>query len=257
LIVDRSHARSSCRLLGLVLLAALAATAAGAAARPPVLQPRLPLAATAPASAAAAVPAASQSPKPPESEQEEIYNYLHAPAVRWIARKLHLSANAASRIFVFINFAILFFLIAAPLAKIMPKVMRKRTETLRHNIRTAREVGEDAKARLSAMEAKLAGLGAEIEEIRAQVEREIQEDQARIKTALEEEKTRIVAAAEQELNVATLQARRGLRALAAGMAIEQASKQFVLTPETDRALIAEFIGHVDGDHDGAAHGGEQ
>jgi hypothetical protein len=51
-----------------------------------------------------------------------------------------------------------------------------------------------------------------------------------------------------------------LRNLAATLAVEQASKQLVLTPETDRALIAEFISHVGGNHagnDGALRGGEQ
>jgi F-type H+-transporting ATPase subunit b len=35
-----------------------------------------------------------------------------------------------------------------------------------------------------------------------------------------------------------------LRSFAADLAIEQAEKQLVLTPETDRALIAEFISDV-------------
>ena len=42
--------------------------------------------------------------------------------------------------------------------------------------------------------------------------------------------------------MAAAQARRGLRHFAADLAIEQAAKQLVLTPETDRALIAQFMG---------------
>ena len=253
----------SCRIVWLVVLAGLTATVAAtpvrAAAQPSALRASLELAVTAP-NATAANPAAVQTAKPPESEDQKIYNYLHSPTVQWIAQKLHLSVDAASRIFVIINFLILFLLIAAPLTKMMPRVMRKRSETLRHNIKSAREIGEEAKARLSAVEAKLAGLNEEIEKIRSQVEQESLEDQARIKAALEEERTRIVAAAEQELNAASTQARRGLRALAAELAIEQASKQLVLTPETDRALIAEFIGHVGNNHtrnDGGLRGGKQ
>ncbi len=51
-------------------------------------------------------------------------------------------------------------------------------------------------------------------------------------------------AAEQELSVAAAQAQRGLRHFAADLAIEQAARQMTLSPETDRALIAEFIGSV-------------
>lgn len=204
-------------------------------------------------------PATGESDQSPDSPRK-IYRYLHSPAVRWISQKLHLGMNVTSRIFVVINFLILFLLIAGPLTKFMPRIMRKRAETLRHNIKTAREVGEDAKARLSAVEAKLAGLNEEIGKVRAQVEQEMLEDQTRIKAAMEEEKTRIVAAAEQELNAAAVQAQRGLRTFAANLAIEQASKQLVLTPDTDRALIAEFIGHMANDHtgnDGALRGRQQ
>jgi F-type H+-transporting ATPase subunit b len=79
------------------------------------------------------------------------------------------------------------------------------------------------------------------------VEQESLEDEARVKSSLAEESARIVQAAEQELSVAAAQARRGLRHFAADLAVEQAAKQLVLTPETDRALIAEFVGQVSSD----------
>ncbi len=91
------------------------------------------------------------------------------------------------------------------------------------------------------MEAQLSRLDEEIAKIRAQVEAESRQDEARIKAAIEEESARIVAAAEQEISVAAAQAKRGLRHFAADLAIEQAARQLVLTPETDRALIAEFV----------------
>jgi F0F1-type ATP synthase membrane subunit b/b' len=50
-----------------------------------------------------------------------------------------------------------------------------------------------------------------------------------------------VTAAEQELAAAAAHAKRGLRHFAADLAIEQAAQQLILTPETDRALIAEFV----------------
>ena len=51
----------------------------------------------------------------------------------------------------------------------------------------------------------------------------------------------LVTAAEQEIAAAAAHAKRGLLHFAADLAIEQAAKQLVLTPETDRALIAEFM----------------
>ena len=86
------------------------------------------------------------------------------------------------------------------------------------------------------------------------MEQESLEDEKRIKASIGEESARIVAAAEQEIGVAAAQAKRGLRNFAADLAIEQAAKQIVLTPETDRALIAEFVAGVAGD--GAGKGGK-
>ena len=56
------------------------------------------------------------------------------------------------------------------------------------------------------------------------------------------------------MSVAAAQAKRGLRHFAADLAIEQAAKQLVLTPETDRALIAEFVSETTAS--GAAKGGQ-
>jgi len=105
-------------------------------------------------------------------------------------------------------------------------------------------VTEDAAARLNAVEAKLASLGDEIKKFRAEVEAESLQDEARIKAALAEESARIVASAEQEIGAAAAQATRGLRNFAADLAIDQAAKELKLSPETDRALIAEFVGDV-------------
>jgi F-type H+-transporting ATPase subunit b len=186
-------------------------------------------------------PSASETPK---SEEEQENGFLNAPVVHKFAGFLHISEPAARILFLLINFAIIFFAIAVPLIRTMPKVFRKRSQTLRHSLQVAREATEEARQRLGAVEAKLAGLGDEIAKFRAQVEQESLEDEKRIKAALKEESERIVAAAEQEISAAATHARRGLREFAADLAIEQASKQLTLTPETDRALIHDFIGQV-------------
>jgi F-type H+-transporting ATPase subunit b len=197
---------------------------------------------------------AAQPQKAEKSEKDEDNVYLHAPVVQSIARALHLSVDATAQIFVGINFAILVLCVGIPLVRIFPRIIRKRSQTLRQNLETARKETEDANARLGAVEARLASLDGEIARFRAEVEQEIGRDEVRIKAALEEEKTRMIAGAEQEIGSAAAQARRGLRNFAANLAIEHAARQLVLTPETDRALIAEFVSDVAGN--GAAHGGQ-
>ena len=161
-----------------------------------------------------------------------------------MARILHLKLDTAVALFLAINFAIIFFAIGIPLGKAMPKVLHKRSRTLSQDLKTARDATADAQARLGAVEAKLAGLDEEMRSFRAQVEQESLEDEKRIKAALSDESARIVAAAGQEIGVAAAQARRSLRNFAADLAIEQATKQLVLTPEADRAVIAEFVAGV-------------
>jgi F-type H+-transporting ATPase subunit b len=186
------------------------------------------------------------------SEEQEIEGFLHAPAVRSLARSLHLSLNTTDNILLGLNFGILALAIAIPLIRITPRIIRRRTMTLRHNLASAQKLTQDARARLSAVEAQLAKLGDEIQQLRGTMEEEIKEDEARIRTSMEEERTRIVAEAEQEINLAGIQARRGLRRYAAELAVQHASEQVALSPETDRALIAEFAASLTQDRgDGA------
>lgn len=189
-------------------------------------------------------------------EREEDNVYRHTPLVGKLAQMFHLDVETTARLFEFINFAIIMLAIVIPLVRFLPRVIRKRSTTLSHNLETARKTTADANARLSAVEAQLSRLDQEIAKIREQVEEESKQDEVRIKASIEEERTRIVAAAEQEIGAAAAHARRSLRHFAADLAIEQAAKQLVLTPETDRALIAEFISDAQNGSHGAGKGGK-
>lgn len=199
---------------------------------------------------------APEAPKP-EASDEDVY--LHAPAVKSLAKRLHLSLEATDDIFEGINFAIIVFGIGIPLVRWLPRFLRNRSEKVRADLESARKATEDAHARLSAIESKLSGLDGEIDKIRAQVEAESLEDEARIKSTIGEESSRIVAAASQEMEASAAQARRSLRHFAADLAISQAVQQLAITPETDQALIAEFLSNVavTGDAGNGAHKGGQ
>lgn len=221
------------------------------------------------------LPAQPGQVKVEEGEEENVYR--HTPLVSAISdavfhddksatdpekvelRKKHIETTA--RTFEWINAAILLLCIFIPLAKFLPRVMRKRSITLSHHLEEARKTSADANARLSAVEAQLSRLDEEIAKIRAQVEDESKQDEVRIRASMEEERERIVASAEQEITAAAAHARRSLRHFAADIAIEQAVKQMVLTPETDRALISEFISQAQNESgngaNGAARGGKK
>lgn len=190
----------------------------------------------APATSSEAKP---EAPKTPEEQSRALKE--DNKIVTATAKALNVSKEKAATIYEVVNFAILALLILIPLGRTLPKVFRQRSQNLKHNLDEARKATDDAHRRLSAIETKLGGLDAEIAAIRAQVEEDSRQDEIRIKASIEDEKTRIVAQAEQEIGVAALHASRQLRNFAADLAIEQASKQIVLTPESDRALIAEFL----------------
>ena len=200
---------------------------------------------------------AEEAKNPPETaaakrEEKENDQYRHAPIVQSLARLMHMDVETAARTFEIFNVSVVVLGIVIPLVRIMPKLLRKRSEKIRADIEAARKTTEDANTRLSAVEAKLASLDQEIAKFRVEVEHQIAQDEQRSKAALEEESARIVASAEQEIGVAAAQARRSLRHFAADLAIDQAVKKLVLTPETDRALIAEFVNEAgrDGMHGG-------
>ncbi len=219
-------------ILSLALLAAFAAAA-------PAQEP----AASQPASAQS-VPAQSQvkhgeEAEPKHESHEE--QFLHTKLVESIGKAMGLGVETTATLFLWFNFAIIFFAIVIPLARILPKTIRKRRETLSKNLEEARKTTADANSRLGAVEAQLSRLDEEIAKIRAHVEEEIKGDEARIKSSIGEESARVVAAAEQDIAMAAAQAQRSLKAFAADLAIDQAVKQLTLTAENDRALIEEFV----------------
>jgi F-type H+-transporting ATPase subunit b len=201
---------------------------------------------------------AQEAKNPPEtqaakSEEQENDQYRHSAVVKYLANLLHLDLETAARTFELFNVTVVVLGLGIPLVRIMPRMMRSRSEKIRGDIETAQKTTQDANTRLSAVEAKLASLDQEIAKFRAEVEQQIVQDEQRGKAALEEETARIVASAEAEIGVAAAQAKRTLRHFAADLAIGQAAKQLVLTPDTDRALIAEFV--AEAGRNGAQGGG--
>ncbi len=175
-----------------------------------------------------------------DSEAESTDKYRHSATVQWIAKVVHVDDETAAKGFEWINFAVVLLAVGIPLFRILPGVFRKRAEALSLDLETARAATADANSRLNAVEAKLAGLDAEIAAIRRQVEEEMLGDEQRIKASVGEEATRIVAAAEQEITVAGALAQRELKQYAANLAVERALTRLTLNEATDRQLIAEF-----------------
>lgn len=179
-------------------------------------------------------------------DNAEIEQYRHSSVVQAIARTAHVSTETAAEIFEDLNSAILILAILWFLAKMLPKMFRQRSETIRKDLLEARSATEDANRRLAEVEAKLLRLDSEIDAMRQQLEKDTAEDENRIKATLEAEKERIIHSAEQEIAAAQAGAQRELKKFAADLAIDQAMHRVRLSAETDKALVREFGANLKG-----------
>ena len=171
----------------------------------------------------------------------DLETYTHSPVVQLVARKLGLSTNRASRYFEDFNSGVLIAVILYFLLKYVPGKLRAKRDGIAHDLQRARQATADAEARLRRVEARLSSLDGEVEALRAQAAETSRREEARIHASLEEERQRIVHSAEQEIAAAQAAAERGLKRFASDLAVDRAAERLRLTPETDDALVEEFL----------------
>jgi len=172
---------------------------------------------------------------------------MKSPNVVALGAKLGLNPDQSKLAFQLTNFLLLALGIAWVVAKMLPKVLRGRTETIQKNLVDARTATEEARTRLSSVEERLSKLDGEIAALRAQAEQDAGKEEVRIKAAVEDEKQKILASAEQEIAAATMHAQKLLQQHAAELAIEQAARKLVVSAETDRLLVQGFAQRLAGD----------
>ena len=187
-------------------------------------------------------PAAEQKSADAEKEASEAktQSFRHSHAVRRVAHMLKSETEPTAKIFEDINSAVLILAVLFFLFRMMPKVLRGRTETLQKQLIEARLATTEANERLAVVEERLSKLGIDIDAIREQTERDSSEDEKRIQASLEYEGQRIVASAEQEIEAAGAAARRDLKKFAADLAVERALRGIHLSAEDDSKLIHSF-----------------
>jgi F-type H+-transporting ATPase subunit b len=166
--------------------------------------------------------------------------------VQKLGKMMGMSTETAATSFEVANFAVLALLLGFALLKTMPKLLRDRSAAIQKHLVDARVATEEANARLSSVEDRLAKLDGQIAEMRAQAEKDAATEEQRMRAAVENEKTRILAAADQEIASASMMAQRTLQRYAAELAIEQAARKLVVTAETDRLLVQNFARRLTG-----------
>lgn len=182
----------------------------------------------------------------PETSSE-LEAFRHSPAVQNLARHAHVSTEFMAKSLEDLNSVIMIGAILWGIFIFVPKMYRKRSETLKKHLFDARSATTEANERLAVVEERLSKLGIDIDAIREQTARESAGDEKRIHDALEVEKQRLVASVEQEIEAAGAAARRDLKKYAAGLAVDRAMSEIRLSVDDDRALIRSFGNDLKGE----------
>jgi F-type H+-transporting ATPase subunit b len=191
--------------------------------------------------------------------EDETAEFKRSPSVKFLAKITGMSLEHAYWLGVLVNFAVVAGIIFWFAKKNLPAMFRSRTASIQNALEEARKTSQEAKRRLSNIEARLSKLDVEIGEMRWAAEQEAANEEMRIKAAAEEDARKIVESAEQEIVAAAKLARRELKAFAADLAVTLAKKQIRVDPSTDQGLMRSFTeqlsaNYSDGDRPKAGKG---
>jgi F-type H+-transporting ATPase subunit b len=174
-------------------------------------------------------------------EEDEEAKFKYSASVQWLARKTHLSTEAAYWLAISVNFLVVAGFIAWGVKKSAPIHFRDRTAAIKKQLEEARAASEDANRRLAEIEGRLARLDTEIAAMRGQAERDAATEEQRLRAAAEEDRQKIVTSAEQEIASAAKIARGELKKYVAELAVTLAEKKVDVTAATDQGLVRRFV----------------
>lgn len=158
------------------------------------------------------------------------------------------TAENATEIFKWINFAIVAGAIVWVFAKILPPKFRAHGESISSAITKAAAAKTEADRQLAEAQTRIQDLQKEVTELRAFAERESASEAGRILALTAAESQRIAEAAQAEIAAAERAARMELKALAAGLAVDGAESLLMkqLTPVAQASLVDSFVKSLDG-----------
>lgn len=174
-----------------------------------------------------------------EAHDEEAA-FKYSAAVRAIAKITGLSLTTAYWACVVINFAIIAAFVIFIMKSNVPALLRNRTQEIQKGMEEARLASEDAGRRLRDVEARLARLSSEIEDMQKHAESEARAEEERLRSSIDAEKQKILQAAEQEITQTANAVRRDLKKYATELAVSFAEKGIRIDTNSDRALVEDF-----------------
>lgn len=141
------------------------------------------------------------------------------------------------------NFILLFGGLAWYLRRPLREFLQTRARGIEEGLASGKRAQEEAGAKMSAIEARLARMDEEIDGLKQQAARESQEERQRIIDSSQAEAERFVAMARREIERLQRSARMELKAQVARLAVDLAEERLQrdLEPSQDQRIISRFV----------------
>ncbi|MGD0963676.1 MAG: ATP synthase F0 subunit B [Candidatus Acidiferrales bacterium] len=150
-------------------------------------------------------------------------------------------------IFRWINFAIVFSALVYFFTKVAAPSLRERSKEISKKIAEGARAREAAQQQRREVQRKLAGIGKEVESIRADAKRDADAEAVRLRALARLEAEVIERAAQAEIRAAQRAAQLELKAFAARLAVDRAEGLLTdqMTPEAQSSLFHTFVAELD------------
>ena len=148
--------------------------------------------------------------------------------------------------FRWLNFAIVFALLAYVIVKYGAPSFRNRASQISEKIAEGARAREAAEAQRREIQAKVANLQSEIEQLRQQGRRDAADEAQRLRDTVRSESEKIEQAARTEIEAAARAGRLELKALGARLSVQLAEAMLrqELTPQAEAKLFRSFVGEL-------------
>jgi F-type H+-transporting ATPase subunit b len=148
--------------------------------------------------------------------------------------------------FRWLNFAIVFALLAYVIVKYGAPGFRSRASQISEKIAEGVRAREAAEAQRREIQTRVANLQGEIEQLRVQGRRDAEEEAQRLRDTVRSESEKIEQAARTEIEAAARAGRLELKALGARLSVQLAEAMLrqELTPQAEAKLFRSFVGEL-------------
>ena len=144
------------------------------------------------------------------------------------------------------NFAVLVGLLVYFLRRPIASYLQTRDETIRKGLVEAATLRSTAEKQLSDVRAKQAALPGELETLRRLGQAELSAERARMKVATQQARTQMLERTRRDIDFQFRQARRGLQAHVADLAVALARRKIeaAITPEDQHRIVERYVTEV-------------